>query len=153
MLICVVKQKLFITKKITIMKSTTLIARILFALTFLMAGFSLFSGAAIRDASFQGVPFANFSVPLSGIMSITGSLSIILGYKTKIGAFLIILFLIPVTIAMHAFWNISDPSARQNETVSFMNNLSMLGGALLFFVSGAGAYSLDSKKLRKLQTT
>ena len=133
------------------MKITTLIARILFAMIFLLAGSSLFSAAAISYASYQGVPLAKLLVPLSGVLSITGALSIILGYKTRIGALLIVLFLIPVSFAMHPFWNVADPSMRQIQLSMFMKNISMLGAALFFFGEGSGAYSLDSRKITRIR--
>jgi putative oxidoreductase len=132
-----------------IMKITTLIARVLFSLIFLMSGFSLFSAGVIDYAASQGVPLANVFVPISGIMAIVGALSIILGYKIKIGAILIALFLIPVSFSMHAFWKVADPIMRQNQMIDFMKNMSMLGGALFFFVQGAGAYSLDARKIKR----
>jgi len=125
------------------MKIITLIARVLFSLIFLMAGLSNFSAAVIGYAASQGVPMANILVPLSGAIAITGALSIILGYKTKIGSLLIVLFLLPVSFMMHPFWKITDPMQQQIQMSMFMKNMSMLGGALFFFVQGAGAYSLD----------
>ena len=128
------------------MKVTTVIARILFSLIFLMSAFFDFSAATVGYAASYGIPMANVLVPLSGIISIAGSLSIILGYKIKIGSLLIVLFLVPVSFALHPFWKIVDPTQQQNEMVEFLKNMSMLGGALFFFVNGAGAYSLDAKK-------
>jgi putative oxidoreductase len=150
MLILHRKQNHFTTINFTIMKITTLIARILFAMIFLMSGTFLFSADASSYAAYQGVPMAKFLVPLSGVLSITGALSIMLGYKTRIGALLIVLFLVPVSIAMHPFWNVADQAARQSAMTEFLKNLSMLGAALFFFVEGAGAYSLDSRKTAKI---
>lgn len=128
------------------MKIITLTARVLFSLIFLLAGLSNFSAASIGYAASQGVPLANVLVPVSGAMAIAGALSIILGYKTKIGSLLIALFLVPVSIAMHPFWKATDPMQQQIQMSMFMKNMSMLGGALFFFVQGAGAYSLDATK-------
>ena len=128
------------------MKIITLIARVLFSLIFLMAGLSNFSGAVAGYAASQGVPMASILVPLSGAMSVVGAISIILGYKTKIGAILIVLFLLPVSFAMHAFWKITDPMQQQMQMTDFMKNMSMVGAALFFFVKGPGDYSLDNRK-------
>ena len=85
-------------------------------------------------------------MPISGAIAIAGALSIILGYKIKIGSLLIVLFLVPVSFAMHPFWKDTDPMTQQIQMSMFMKNVSMLGGALFFFVQGAGAYSLDTRK-------
>ena len=128
------------------MKILLLLGRILFSLIFLMAIMGHFSSQSIAYAASQGVPMASLLVPLSGIMSLVGALSIILGYKAKMGAWLIILFLIPVTFMMHKFWAIADASMMQMQMAFFMKNLSMLGGALIITHFGSGPLSLDGGK-------
>ncbi len=117
--------------------------RVLFSLIFIMAGLGHFSPDHIAYAAAKGVPMANVMVPLSGIISILGGLSIALGFKAKWGAFLIIIFLIPVTFMMHNFWTVADPMARQMQMANFMKNVSILGGALLIAYYGSGPVSLD----------
>lgn len=133
------------------MKYTTVLGRILFALIFLTAGFSHFSSQEISYASSNGVPLASLLVPISGIMSILGALSILLGYKAKWGAWLIVAFLLPVTLVMHAFWNVSDPMQHQLQMIMFMKNISMMGGALIIARFGAGELSLDRKLINRKQ--
>jgi putative oxidoreductase len=127
------------------MKFTALAGRLLFSLIFLLSGLSHFSAATIGYAASQGVPFPNILVPLSGLLAIAGAVSIVLGYKARIGALLIIVFLVPVSFAMHPFWNVPDPMMRQIQLSMFMKNLSMLGASLYFLTAGAGAYSLDGR--------
>jgi putative oxidoreductase len=71
---------------------------------------------------------------------------VLLGYHAKIGAWLIVVFLVPVTLTMHNFWTITDPAIRQTQLVMFLNNVSMLGGALLISQFGAGPFSLDERR-------
>jgi putative oxidoreductase len=87
-------------------------------------------------------------VPLSGLLALAGGLSILLGYRAKIGAWLIIMFLAPVTLMMHKFWGVTDPAMTQIQEVMFMKNLALLGGALLISQFGAGPLSLDSRRSR-----
>ncbi len=122
-----------------------LLGRLLFVLIFLMAGLSHFSGQTIAFAASQGVPLASIAVPLSGVIALVGALSILLGYRAKIGAWLIAFFLVAVT-PMHKFWGIADPMMHQMQMVMFMKNLAMLGGALLISQFGAGPWSLDSRR-------
>lgn len=121
-----------------------LLGRLLFVLIFLMAGVTHFLKPTIGFAASQGVPLASIVVPLSGILSALGAVSILLGYKAKIGGWLIAIFLIGVT-PMHKFWGISDPMVQQMQMVMFMKNLAMLGGALLISQFGSGPWSLDSR--------
>jgi putative oxidoreductase len=123
-----------------------LIGRILFALIFLMAGFTHFLPQTIAFAASQGVPLASIVVPLSGMIAFLGGLSILLGYRAKLGAWLIVLFLLGVT-PLHKFWGITDPMMQQMQMAMFMKNLAMLGGALLISQFGAGPWSLDSRSL------
>jgi putative oxidoreductase len=96
----------------------------------------------------QGVPLASIAVPLSGVVAIAGGLSILLGYRAKLGAWLIVLFLIPVTLMLHKFWTVQDPMMAQIQMILFMKNVSMLGGALLISQFGAGPFSLDARRSR-----
>jgi putative oxidoreductase len=124
----------------------TLIGRILFALIFVMAGVGHFSHQEIAFAAAQGVPLASLAVPFSGILALAGGFSILLGYRAKLGAWLIVLFLIPVTVMLHNFWAVSDPMMHQVQLAMFMKNVSILGGALLISQLGSGPLSLDSRK-------
>ena len=126
------------------MKYTVLLGRILYSLIFLNSGLFHFSGMAVGYASSQGVPLASFLVPFSGVMAIVGGLLILLGYKAKWGAWLIVAFLIPVTFMMHAFWKETDPMQKQMQMAMFMKNISMLGGAFLITWFGAGPVSFDN---------
>jgi putative oxidoreductase len=125
------------------MKYLALIGRILFAAIFLMAAPGHFTQATISYAASHGVPLASIAVPLSGVIAFVGGLSILLGYKAKVGAWLLVLFLVPVTLMMHNFWAVADASASTIQQIMFMKNLSMLGGALLIAYFGSGPLSLD----------
>src|SRR5438270_6737939 len=128
--------------------AVVLLGRFLFALIFLMSSPHHFSKQTIAYASSQGVPLASLAVPFSGILGLLGGFSILLGYRAKIGAWLIVLFLVPVTVMLHKFWGISDPAQAQMQMIMFMKNVSMLGGALLISQFGAGPLSLDARRSR-----
>jgi putative oxidoreductase len=64
------------------------VGRVLYSAIFLMTIFGHFSQGYIGYATQQGVPAAGLLVPLSGIIAIAGALSIALGFKAKIGAWL-----------------------------------------------------------------
>jgi putative oxidoreductase len=126
------------------MKYVVLIGRVLFSAIFILTIMSHFKYETVIYAASQGVPLASFLVPLSGVIAITGGLSILLGYKAKIGAWLIVLFLIPVTYYMHAFWKIEEAMHAQIQMANFMKNLSLLGAALMISYFGSGPCSLDT---------
>jgi putative oxidoreductase len=122
-----------------------LVGRLFYVAIFLMASPNNFTKQAVAYAASQGAPLASIGVPLMGVISLVGGLSILLGYRAKIGAWFIILFLIIVTPIMHKFWGLTDPTMAQVQMINFMKNLSMLGGALLITQFGAGPWSLDAR--------
>jgi putative oxidoreductase len=122
------------------------LGRLLFVLIFLMAGPRHFLSATAAYAASQGVPLASIAVPISGVLAIAGSLSILLGYRARLGAWLIVLFLVCITPMMHNFWAVKDPMMHQMQLIMFMKNLSMLGGALIISQLGSGPWSLDSRR-------
>ena len=125
-----------------------LLGRFLFVTIFLMSGPFHFTKQAIGYASSQGVPLASLAVPVSGLIALAGALSILLGYRAKTGAWLIVLFLLPVSFLMHKFWAVSDPMMAQVQMMMFMKNISMMGAALLISQFGSGPLSLDARRLR-----
>ena len=123
-----------------------LLGRLLFALIFILSGPRHFMSQTIAYAASQGVPMAPIAVPLSGVLALAGGLSILLGYRAKLGAWLIVLFLVGVTPMLHNFWAATDPMTYQMQFVMFMKNVAMLGGALLITQFGSGPWSLDARK-------
>jgi len=125
------------------------LGRVLDAAIFIIAGAGHFSEQTIQYAAQNGVPWATVAVPLSGVIAMVGGLSVALGFHTRIGALLLVLFLLPVTVIMHDFWAVGDPAMAQLQQVMFMKNLSMLGGALLLAHFGGGPFSLDALRKRR----
>lgn len=122
------------------------LGRLLYSAIFLMTVFGHFSAGYVGYAAQAGVPAPGLLVPLSGVIAILGGLSITLGYKAKIGGWLIVLFLVPVTFKMHAFWAVPDPMMHGIQLALFWKNISMLGAALLITHFGAGPVSLDARR-------
>ena len=121
-----------------------LAGRFLFALIFIQSAPAHFSAATIGYAAQQGVPFASFLVPASGVLALVGGLSVAIGYQARLGALLLIAFLVPVTFALHNFWAMTDPMMAQLQRAMFLKNVSMLGAALVIVGLGAGPKSVDA---------
>ncbi|MBF0563986.1 MAG: DoxX family protein [Nitrospirae bacterium] len=126
------------------MKYMVLLGRILYTFIFLKAAPGHFTDGTIAYAASHGVPLASIVVPITGVILILGGLSVLLGYKAKYGAYLLVLFLVPVTLTMHQFWGLSDPMAVMAQKTNFIKNVSMLGAALLIAHFGSGPLSLDN---------
>lgn len=119
------------------------IGRLLFSLIFILSGVNHFSSATIGFAASEGIPMANIFVPISGALAIVGGLSVLFGFHARMGAFVLILFLVPVTFSMHAFWAYTDPMEAQNQMGHFLKNVALIGGAILLVFYGSGPVSID----------
>ena len=128
------------------MRYVTLAGRILYSLIFIATLTTHFTAAAVGYATQKGVPMAGVLVPLSGVIAAVGGLSVLLGYQAKLGAWLLVLFLVPVTFMMHNFWAVQDPMMRQLDIGMFMKNIALLGAALLITQFGAGPMSMDARR-------
>jgi putative oxidoreductase len=128
------------------MRYLVALGRLFYSLIFVVAGFGHFTHQEIAYAAAQGIPIAGVLVPASGVMAIVGGLSVLLGFHGKLGAWLLVLFLVPVTLTMHNFWAVKDPIMQQIQMAMFLKNISMLGSALFFTQIGTGPLSLDSRR-------
>jgi len=116
-----------------------LIGRILLVLIFLQSGIGKianFQGTAEYMAKF-GMPYTNFFLIGAIFIELVGSITVITGYYARLGAFLLVIFMIPTTLIFHT--NFTDPM----QQIQFMKNMSMFGGLLVLLMVGAGRISLN----------
>ncbi len=121
-----------------------LVGRILLSAIFLMSGIGKifdFSGTQQYMVA-AGMPSTEVFLSAAIAFEILGALLIIVGYKARVGAILLILFLVPATVIFHT--NFSD----KTQMIMFMKNLSILGGLLLIAGFGAGSISLDARCMK-----
>jgi len=118
--------------------------RQLFSVIFIIASAGHFTSGTIALAAQHGVPMASLLVPVSGLIALAGGLSLLFGYRARLGACLLVLFLVPVTFTIHNFWTVADPMMFQIQLTMFIRNVLLIGGALLFAYYGAGELSLDA---------
>ena len=97
----------------------------------------------------EGVPMPKVMLAGAIVFLVVGSLSIIVGYKARVGAALLAVFLILATYYFHDFWTF-EGQEYQMQMIQFMKNLSLLGTMVFLMACGSGAYSLD---LRRVETT
>lgn len=119
------------------------LGRVCLAVIFLLSAPLHFTRMGIDYAASQGVPAANVLVPISGALALLGGLSVLFGWKTRIGAWMLIVFLVPVTLAMHPFWAAESAQEAMIQRAMFLKNLSILGGTLLLAYYGGGPFSID----------
>jgi putative oxidoreductase len=95
-----------------------------------------------------GVPIPHAMLAGAIAFLIAGSLSVILGFHARIGASLLIVFLILATYYFHPFWRLEGAEQVQ-QNIQFMKNLSMAGAMLFIVANGSGAWTLDRVLFRE----
>jgi putative oxidoreductase len=122
-----------------------LLGRICLSAIFLFAGIGKlvnYEGTLQYMAS-AGITMTPFFLIAAAAVEILGGLSLLLGYKIRFGALMLLLFLIPTTLIFHNFWTLQGAD-RQAQLVEFLKNLAIFGGLLFVGSTGAGCFSLDA---------
>jgi putative oxidoreductase len=121
-----------------------LAGRVLVSLVFITSGISHLKnlGHTAQAAAASGMPAPKLLALLASLFSLFGGLGVLLGFRTEIGAVLLLLFLVPVTLTMHPFWKYADPMELANHKAHFMKNIALIGAALFILYTGPGPLSL-----------
>jgi putative oxidoreductase len=85
----------------------------------------------------------------SVIALLLGATMLLLGYRVKLGAFLLLLYWIPLTFILYQFWKVGTKPDLREMSQQFMKNMAIAGGLLMVFANGSGHYSMK----RLLATT
>jgi putative oxidoreductase len=128
-----------------------LTARILLSQIFIMAGVGKildWSGTEAHMAA-MGMFWVPLFLVAAIVVELGGGLSLLLGYKARLGALALFLFLIPTTLVFHAFWTFPEDQ-QQVQMINFMKNLAIMGGLWMVITYGPGFCSLD-KLTRKTE--
>ena len=127
----------------------TVTGRVLLCIIFLMAAVGNkiphFGDVALLMAS-KGIPAPKLMLAGAIVFLLAGSLSVITGYRARIGASLLLVFLVLATYYFHNFWALAEAQAQQEQMIQFMKNLSMMGAMLFIIANGPGPMSIISVK-------
>lgn len=110
-----------------------LLGRILYGGFFLYSGIQHFIKSEMMTgyAASRGVPSPKLAVQGSGALIVLGGIGVILGAYVELALWLIVIFLVPVTFMMHAFWKTEDQNAKMADMVAFMKNAALLGATFM----------------------
>ena len=124
-----------------------LIARILLALMFLLAGISKFAGleGTAGYIASQGLPLPQLLAVGTATLEVVGAVLLILGWQARWAALALAAFTLLASVLFHNFW--AMPAEQQMvQQLMFMKNISVVGGLLVVFGLGAGTLSLDQRR-------
>jgi putative oxidoreductase len=116
------------------------VGRFLLALMFVVAGINKISGYSGMQGYMESMGVPGALLPLVIALEVLGGLALMLGWHTRITAFLLAGFTVMATLIFHS--DLGD----QTQMLFFMKNLSVVGGLLLVVSNGAGPYSIDSRQ-------
>ena len=139
----------------TLQGPLTVLGRVLLSAIFLLAAVGNkiphFSDVA-KFMESAGVPAPQLLLVGAIAFLLIGSVSVILGYKARLGAALLLTFLVLASYYFHAFWKL-EGQAQQEQMIQFMKNLSMMGAMLFLMANGSGPMSLDSWLTKRSSAT
>src|SRR5262249_30879870 len=90
-----------------------------------------------------GVPAPQFLLAGAIVFLLAGSVSVIVGYRGRVGAALLLTFLVLASYYFHPFWKL-EGQAQEEQMIRFMKSVSMLGAMLFVISSGSGPRSVAS---------
>jgi uncharacterized membrane protein YphA (DoxX/SURF4 family) len=111
-----------------------LAGRVMLTLIFFLSGITHFTDMAGYVALMPAaIPFRPFWVAISAVVELAGAAMVVSNRRPRLGAWLIFLFLVPVTIVVHGVAMVTDPDARMRamQTSFFLKGVAMAGAALL----------------------
>jgi putative oxidoreductase len=119
-----------------------LIARLLIAALFLIAGYNAFKSLGQMTGYFGrlGIPMPQIMTPFVAVFEIIVGALVAIGLFTRPAS--LALAILVVFAALIAHTNFSDG----NQVNHFLKCLGIIGGCLALMVAGPGAYSVDAKK-------
>jgi len=91
-----------------------------------------------------GLPMPDVMVWLVILIEIGGGLLLILGWQTRLVAWILAAFVVCATFAAHRFWEF-DGAQYVPQLTSFMKNLAIVGGLLMVAACGPGRLSVDKR--------
>jgi putative oxidoreductase len=124
----------------TLTAATQMTGRVLMSAIFIMAGINKLSGYAATQGYMDSMGVPGALLPVVILLELGGGLAVLLGWQTRIGAFLLAGFCIVSALIFHA--NFGD----QMQSINFMKNMAMAGGFLFLVAGGPGAWSLDARR-------
>ena len=116
------------------------IGRILLSLIFLGSAATKLADPAGTQAYMEayGLPMTGVLLVAAVATELLGGLALLMGFKTKLAAFLLSGFLLSATLIFHT-------SLGEQQLLHFLKNVSILGGLLLVMAEGSGPVSLDQR--------
>ena len=101
-----------------------------------------------QSVAAQAAPTPKWTIIGGVVLLLVGSFSVVVGYRARLGASLLLGLLVLATYHFHGFtfWTLVNAQARQEQIFHLMTSVSMMGAMLFVISNGAGQMSLDANR-------
>ena len=123
-----------------------LVSRILLVLLFLIFGWDKLTdySGTVAYMSQSGVPLPAIAALVAIVVEFVVSIAVSVGVWTRPLALLLALYTLATAFIGHPYWTMSGADAYDN-MINFYKNVSIMGGFVLLYVTGAGKHSIDGR--------
>ncbi len=116
-----------------------LVGRVFISLIFIVTGIGKITGYSGTAAYMDSVGIPGMLLPLVILLEVGGGLAILLGFKTRLVAFLLAGFCVLSALIFHFDFD------NQMQFLMFMKNIAIAGGFLFLVAFGPGKYAIDNR--------
>ncbi len=118
-----------------VQRFVVLVARLLISVIFLTSGIAKIIAwdSNVSYMATRPLPFIPVLLAAALVIELGGAACLILGYQTKIAAWIMFAYMVAVTNLYHTFGS-----------THYQKNLAIMGGLLMVAICGAGSWALDS---------
>jgi putative oxidoreductase len=121
-----------------------LLGRVCISLIFLYEAYDsiVFFNSTKRTMTEYGLLWQQDTLLILSIIGLLlGGIFVLIGFQARLGASMLFLYYLIVTLVLYSFWDDPHPIRRIN-SMHFMKNLAIMGGLLIIMVNGSGKYSV-----------
>jgi putative oxidoreductase len=122
-----------------------LAARLLLATLFLIFGWRKLRDCSgtVSQIKQLGGPTPVLAAAVAVFMELPVAFAVAIGAFARPAALLLVLYTLGTALIGHRYWTVTGPG-QVDSMDGFYKNMSIMGGFLLLYVTGAGKYSIDA---------
>ena len=103
---------------------------------------------ALQKTAATGTPYPSVILGVATFLLICGGLSILVGYRTSLGATLLLCEVVATAFLLQKFWVLKGMEM-QFALLSFLKYMALAGGLLFLLADGPGKICVDTFRSRK----
>jgi len=84
----------------------------------------------------------DFLLYASIVFLVAGALMLLIGYRIRLGVWLLLIYWLPLTFIVYSFWN-DPPETQRLNAILFMKNLAIAGGLIMIAAHGGGKFAVQ----------